>query len=90
MVLQAFDFLELSRRHGLVLQMGGSDQWGNIVNGIGLARRIDQRQLFGLTTPMLMTSLGAKMGRLQAARSGSMQSACVPTSSGNLARHRGR
>jgi tyrosyl-tRNA synthetase len=63
MVLQAFDFLELSRRHGLVLQMGGSDQWGNIINGIELARRIDQRQLFGLTTPLLTTSSGAKMGK---------------------------
>ncbi|MCG7392204.1 tyrosine--tRNA ligase [Microvirga sp. ACRRW] len=63
MVLQAFDFLELSRRQGCVLQMGGSDQWGNIVNGIELARRIDQRQLFGLTTPLLTTSSGAKMGK---------------------------
>ena len=63
MVLQAFDFLELSRRHGCVLQMGGSDQWGNIVNGIELARRIDQRQLFGLTTPLLTTSAGTKMGK---------------------------
>ena len=63
MVLQAFDFLELSRHHACVLQMGGSDQWGNIVNGIELARRIDQRQLFGLTTPLLTTSAGAKMGK---------------------------
>ncbi|MGF9762802.1 tyrosine--tRNA ligase [Microvirga sp. 0TCS3.31] len=63
MVLQAFDFLELSRHHGCLLQMGGSDQWGNIVNGIELARRIDQRQLFGLTTPLLTTSAGAKMGK---------------------------
>ncbi|MCB5176956.1 tyrosine--tRNA ligase [Microvirga lenta] len=63
MVLQAFDFLELSRQHGCVLQMGGSDQWGNIVNGIELARRIDQRQLFGLTTPLLTTSAGTKMGK---------------------------
>jgi tyrosyl-tRNA synthetase len=63
MVLQAFDFLELSRRRGCVLQMGGSDQWGNIVNGIELARRIDQRELFGLTTPLLATSSGAKMGK---------------------------
>ncbi|SCZ04267.1 tyrosine--tRNA ligase [Microvirga guangxiensis] len=63
MVLQAFDFLELSRRHACVLQMGGSDQWGNIVNGIELARRIDQRQLFGLTTPLLTTSAGTKMGK---------------------------
>ncbi len=63
MVLQAFDFLELSRRHGCMLQMGGSDQWGNIVNGIDLARRIDQRRLFGLTTPLLTTSSGSKMGK---------------------------
>ena len=63
MVLQAFDFLELSRSHGCALQMGGSDQWGNIVNGIELARRVDQRQLFGLTTPLLTTSAGAKMGK---------------------------
>ncbi|WP_243373083.1 tyrosine--tRNA ligase [Microvirga solisilvae] len=63
MVLQAFDFLELSRRQNCVLQMGGSDQWGNIVNGIELARRIDQKQLFGLTTPLLTTSSGAKMGK---------------------------
>ncbi|MXQ14157.1 tyrosine--tRNA ligase [Microvirga makkahensis] len=63
MVLQAFDFLELSRRHGCALQMGGSDQWGNIINGIELARRIDQCQLFGLTTPLLTTSSGAKMGK---------------------------
>jgi tyrosyl-tRNA synthetase len=63
MVLQAFDFLELSRHQACVLQMGGSDQWGNIVNGIELARRIDQRQLFGLTTPLLTTSAGSKMGK---------------------------
>jgi tyrosyl-tRNA synthetase len=65
MVLQAFDFLELSRRHACVLQMGGSDQWGNIVNGIELARRIDGSQLFGLTTPLLTTASGAKMGKSQ-------------------------
>lgn len=63
MVLQAFDFLELSRRHGCVLQMGGSDQWGNIVNGIELTRRADGRQVFGLTTPLLTTSAGVKMGK---------------------------
>jgi len=63
MVLQAFDFLELSRHRACVLQLGGSDQWGNIVNGIELARRIDGRQLFGLTTPLLTTSAGAKMGK---------------------------
>ena len=63
MILQAYDFLELSRRHDCVLQMGGSDQWGNIVNGIELGRRIDGKQLFALTTPLLTTSSGAKMGK---------------------------
>ena len=63
MILQAYDFLELSRRHGCLLQMGGSDQWGNIVNGIELARRVDRRELFGLTTPLLTTASGTKMGK---------------------------
>jgi tyrosyl-tRNA synthetase len=63
MILQAYDFLELSRRHGCTLQMGGSDQWGNIVNGIELGRRCDQRQLHALTTPLLTTASGAKMGK---------------------------
>jgi tyrosyl-tRNA synthetase len=63
MILQAYDFLELSRRHDCVLQMGGSDQWGNIVNGVELARRITQKQLFGLTTPLITTASGAKMGK---------------------------
>ncbi|MSP51581.1 MAG: tyrosine--tRNA ligase [Alphaproteobacteria bacterium] len=63
MVLQAYDFLELSRRHGCTLQMGGSDQWGNIVNGVELGRRVDERTLFGLTTPLITTSSGAKMGK---------------------------
>jgi tyrosyl-tRNA synthetase len=63
MILQAYDFLELSRRHGCSLQMGGSDQWGNIINGIDLTRRIDAKELFGLTTPLLTTSSGAKMGK---------------------------
>ncbi|MDP6602811.1 MAG: tyrosine--tRNA ligase [Rhodospirillales bacterium] len=63
MVLQAFDFLELSRRHHCVLQMGGSDQWGNIVAGADLARRTDDRALYGLTTPLLTTASGAKMGK---------------------------
>jgi len=63
MVLQAYDFLELSRRHGCSLQMGGSDQWGNIVNGVELGRRADDRELFGLTTPLITTSSGAKMGK---------------------------
>ena len=63
MLLQAYDFLELSRRYGCALQMGGSDQWGNIVNGIELGRRVDGRELFALTTPLLTTSSGAKMGK---------------------------
>lgn len=63
MVLQSYDFLELSRRHGCRLQMGGSDQWGNIVSGADLARRIDRSELFGLTTPLLETAGGAKMGK---------------------------
>ena len=66
MILQAYDFLELSRRERCVLQMGGSDQWGNIVNGIELGRRCDQRQLYALTTPLLTTSSGAKMGKTMA------------------------
>ena len=63
MVLQAYDFVELARRCGCILQMGGSDQWGNIVAGVDLARRIDGRQLFGLTTPLITTASGAKMGK---------------------------
>ena len=66
MVMQAYDFLELGRRHGCHLQMGGSDQWGNIVNGVELGRRIDGRQLFGLTTPLITTASGAKMGKTAA------------------------
>ena len=63
MILQAYDFLELSRRAQCRLQMGGSDQWGNIVNGIELGRRIDGVELFGLTTPLITTADGAKMGK---------------------------
>ena len=66
MILQAYDFLELSRRVGCRLQMGGSDQWGNIVNGIELARRIDATEVFGLTTPLITTADGAKMGKTAA------------------------
>ncbi|QDH13455.1 tyrosine--tRNA ligase [Formicincola oecophyllae] len=62
-ILQAYDFRELHRRHGAVLQMGGSDQWGNIVSGIELARRTDGAKLFGLTTPLVTTASGAKMGK---------------------------
>lgn len=63
MILQGFDFLELSRRHGCLLQLGGSDQWGNIVNGIDLTRRVDGREVFGMTAPLLTTASGAKMGK---------------------------
>ncbi len=63
MILQAYDFLELGRRHDCELQMGGSDQWGNIVNGVDLARRVDSRALYGLTTPLLTSASGAKMGK---------------------------
>ena len=66
MILQAYDFVELYKRHGCVLQMGGSDQWGNIVNGIELGRRMLDVQLFALTTPLLTTSSGAKMGKTEA------------------------
>jgi tyrosyl-tRNA synthetase len=63
MILQAYDFVELNRKYGCELQMGGSDQWGNIVNGIELARRTAGAQVFGLTSPLLTTSSGAKMGK---------------------------
>jgi len=63
MILQAYDFLELSRRAGCRAQFGGSDQWGNIVNGMELARRIDGTELFGVTTPLITTADGAKMGK---------------------------
>jgi len=63
MLMQATDFLELNRRHGCTLQMGGSDQWGNIINGVELVRRMDQKQAFGLTTPLLTTASGEKMGK---------------------------
>ena len=63
MILQAYDFVELARRYECRLQMGGSDQWGNIVNGMELGRRMESRELFGLTTPLLTTADGAKMGK---------------------------
>jgi tyrosyl-tRNA synthetase len=65
MILQAYDFLELNRRQGCLLQMGGSDQWGNIVNGIDLTRRVLDQEIYGLTTPLLTTSDGRKMGKSQ-------------------------
>ena len=66
MVLQAYDFVELNRRYSCILQMGGSDQWGNIVNGIDLGRRLLNAQLFALTAPLITTSSGAKMGKTAA------------------------
>jgi tyrosyl-tRNA synthetase len=66
MILQAYDFVELHKRYGCVLQMGGSDQWGNIVNGIDLGRRVCNAQFFALTSPLITTSSGAKMGKTAA------------------------
>jgi tyrosyl-tRNA synthetase len=63
MILQAYDFLEIHRRYGCLLQMGGSDQWGNIINGIDLTRRVIDQEIYGLTTPLLTTSDGRKMGK---------------------------
>ena len=63
MILQAYDFLELNQRYGCLLQMGGSDQWGNIVNGIDLTRRVVDNAVFGLTSPLLTTSDGKKLGK---------------------------
>jgi tyrosyl-tRNA synthetase len=65
MILQGYDFLELSRRAGCRLQLGGSDQWGNIVNGIELCRRVDSTQVYGLTTPLITTADGGKMGKTE-------------------------
>jgi tyrosyl-tRNA synthetase len=66
MLMQATDFLELNRRYGCVLQMGGSDQWGNILNGVELIRRVDAKPAFALTTPLITTASGAKMGKTAA------------------------
>jgi len=63
MILQAYDFVELKKRYGCALQMGGSDQWGNIVNGVELGRRMESFELFGLTQPLITTASGAKMGK---------------------------
>ncbi len=65
MILQAYDFYQLFKKHGCILQMGGSDQWGNIVNGVELIRRILQKEAFGLTTPLITLSSGAKMGKTE-------------------------
>ncbi len=63
MIMQGYDFVELNRRYGCVLQMGGSDQWGNIINGVDLSHRMGGDQLYALTTPLLTTASGAKMGK---------------------------
>tara|TARA_B100000519_G_C14205318_1_gene420019 strand:+ start:23 stop:1264 length:1242 start_codon:yes stop_codon:yes gene_type:complete len=65
MILQAYDFYQLTKKHDCVLQLGGSDQWGNIVNGVELIRRISQKSAFGLTTPLITLSSGAKMGKTE-------------------------
>ncbi|MGU9961452.1 MAG: tyrosine--tRNA ligase [Candidatus Puniceispirillales bacterium WSBS_2018_MAG_OTU23] len=62
-ILQAYDFMELRRRYGCVLQMGGSDQWGNIITGVDLTRRVDRQEVFGLTSPLITTASGEKMGK---------------------------
>ncbi len=66
MILQSYDFVELSKRYGCRLQIGGSDQWGNIVSGVDLGRRLEQPQLYGLTSPLITTADGAKMGKTAA------------------------
>ncbi|MCB1651755.1 MAG: tyrosine--tRNA ligase [Alphaproteobacteria bacterium] len=65
MILQGYDFVELHRRHGTILQMGGSDQWGNIINGVELGRKMERAELFALTAPLLTTASGAKMGKTE-------------------------
>ena len=65
MILQAYDFLELNRKKGCILQIGGSDQWGNIINGVELIKRYSGKQAFGLTTPLITLSSGAKMGKTE-------------------------
>jgi len=78
MILQAYDFLELYRRYGCKLQCGGSDQWGNIVSGVDLARRMDNAELFGLTSPLITTASGAKMGKTAAGAVWLSASMCSP------------
>ena len=65
MILQAYDFYQLFKKNNCVLQIGGSDQWGNIVNGVGLIRRMLQKELYGLTTPLITLASGAKMGKTE-------------------------
>ena len=78
MILQAYDFLEINRRYGCRLQMGGSDQWGNIINGIDLTRRVLDHEIFGLTSPLLTTSDGAKMGKTQGGATWLNADMCTP------------
>jgi tyrosyl-tRNA synthetase len=83
MILQAYDFLELNRRYGCRVQMGGSDQWGNIVNGIDLTRRVLDAEIFGLTSPLLTTSDGKKMGKSASGAIWLNAEMLSPTSSGS-------
>jgi tyrosyl-tRNA synthetase len=78
MILQAYDFLEINRRYGCRLQMGGSDQWGNIINGIDLTRRVLDHEIFGLTSPLLTTSDGKKMGKSQGGATWLNADMCTP------------
>ncbi len=81
------DFLELNRRYGCLLQMADRNQWGNIINGIDLTRRVLDHEIFGLTSPLLTTSDGRKMGKSQGVRSGSTLTCCPLTSSGSFWRN---
>ncbi|MEZ5914076.1 MAG: tyrosine--tRNA ligase [Parvularculaceae bacterium] len=83
MLMQAYDFHELLRRHNCLLQMGGSDQWGNIINGVELCRRKAGVEVFGLTTPLLTTASGRKMGKTEQAPSGSTRICFRPMIIGN-------
>ena len=65
MILQAYDFLELNKKKNCALQIGGSDQWGNIVNGVELIKRYSNKQVYGLTTPLITLASGAKMGKTE-------------------------
>jgi tyrosyl-tRNA synthetase len=89
MILQGYDFLELSRRAACRLQLGGSDQWGNIVNGIELARRVDGTQVFGLTTPLLTTADGGKMGKTERGAVWLNADQLPPTITGSSGEHAG-
>ncbi len=84
MIMQGYDFVELNRRYGTVLQMGGSDQWGNIINGVDLSHRMGGPQLYALTTPLLTKSSGEKMGKSASAPCGSMASSSAPMTSGSI------